>query len=166
VILFYPAELRLRSQVEQTCPGGSIDFGADGKHPVFTPPPGAPPSQVAAAQKVIDDFVTAGDWRIYRTRLITDIYNDIRSLTALQTQHLTTDLYSGTPMKALLDTGYNAAAIAALLTVRQCGFASQAADRTIIDRNVFSQYAADNPTYLLSPSWDTTISVPGWEPIP
>jgi hypothetical protein len=68
-------------------------------------------------------------------------------------------------MKALLDTGYNGPTISALLTVRQCGFSAQAADRTIIDNNVFSLYTQDNVYYLTQPAFDPTINVSALVPV-
>jgi len=121
----------------------------------------------ATAEQITQGNQIASTWSTtpQQTRQQTDIYNDIRNLTALQKQHIQSDLYCGTPMKALLDTGFNGPTISALLTVRQCGFASQAADRTIIDNNVFSLYTQDNVYYLTHPSFDTSINVSALVPV-
>jgi hypothetical protein len=130
---------------------------------IVTYDPSATAGQIAQGNQI------ASTWPTYnqQTRPITAIYTDVRALSASQKNNITGpsgDLYSGTPMKALLDVGVNQTIIAALLTVRQCSFCSAAADRQLIDNQVTALYTADNPYYLSAPSFDSTINVTALEP--
>jgi len=118
----------------------------------------------ATAGQITQGNQVASTWPTYnqKTRDITAIYTDVRALSASQKNNITGpsgDLYSGTPMKALLDTGGNQNTIAALLTVRQCSFCTAAADRALNDNQVTALYTADNPYYLSQPAFDPTINV-------
>ena len=169
MILYYSAQQRLQYSVEAACPGGSIDFGANGQSPVFTPPPGAPPAQVAAAQKVVNDFVTAGDWRLYQTRALVPIRNDLNALTLARRHAIFNDLWSipagQAETRLLLDNGPNAPAIWPHYMLNEIGILNS----TQLDTNqtyVTCLYVQDLPFYLVNPSFDPTLNIPGIEPMP
>lgn len=89
------------------------------------------------------------------------IYNSLAALSSTQKTNIWTDLSSGSPAKYLADLGPNAAAIAALdWAVRFSGLGAAAI--TDAKLRIAAIYVADNPTYLLSPSFDPTINVPAW----
>jgi len=132
---------------------------------IVTYDPSATPAQIAKGNQVASTWPAGNQ----QTRTVTAIYTDVRALSASQKNNITGpsgDLYSGTPMKALTDTGPNLPTIAALLTTRQCSFCSAAADRALIDNQVTAQYSADNVYYLSQPSFDPTINVAALEPVP
>jgi hypothetical protein len=161
--MIYQPAIRLQMELRRVL---GLECGVSGPDSAgkftVTYPPGATSGQIAQGDSIASTWPTT----VYRERHQTDIYSDVRNLTAAQKGNIQGDLYSGTPMKVLLDPGPNAAAISALLTTRQCSFATQVADRAVIDNNVFALYSQDNPLYLTQPPWDSTINVAAWEPVP
>jgi hypothetical protein len=93
-------------------------------------------------------------------RTLLAIYTDLQALTAAQKTNVWTDLSSGTPKKYLQDVGRNAAAIAALDWAATDSGATGTA-LTAAKLRIGAMYVQDNPAYLINPSFDPTINVPG-----
>lgn len=93
-------------------------------------------------------------------RALYAIYTDLQGLSATQKTTVWNDLSSGAPKKYLLDTGRNAAGIAALdWGVTDSGAA--AASLLAAKLRLAAMYVQDNPRYLVAPAFDPTINVPG-----
>lgn len=97
-------------------------------------------------------------------RRLLDIYNAIVALNNTQKTNIWSDLTSGTPMKISTDTGPNATSIFLLWRI-----ASNASlpTTTITDMRITAAayYVQDNPYYLVNPTFDLTINIPGDEAI-
>lgn len=111
-----------------------------------------------------NQLLATWDMRPYRARRLIDLINDLNALTSTQKTNISNDLFSGTPLKVLLDPGANISPIFVLY------WGTQTPGLTTQDKNLAKLYAAamyvqDNPAYLIQPTFDTTINVPGWEPI-
>lgn len=119
-----------------------------------------------ATQAQIDQgnqLLATWDYRTYRSRLIGDLINALNALTATQKQEIWTDLTSGTPPKVLTDLGGNNAALYVLKWAAGTGMAS--GDIAQAKLYAAAMYVQDNPAYLINPTFDTSINVPGWEPV-
>lgn len=88
------------------------------------------------------------------------IYIDLQALSTTQKTEVWTDLSSGSPKKYYTDVGPNAAAIAALDWAASDSGATGAA-LTSARLRITASYVQDNPTYLVNPSFDPGINVPG-----
>lgn len=91
------------------------------------------------------------------------IYNAIVALTNAQKTAVWADLTSGSPVKISQDVGANAGAL--FLMWRLASNASLPA-AVVIDMKLTAAayYAQDNPTYLVAPTFDATINIPGDQP--
>lgn len=88
------------------------------------------------------------------------IYVDLQALSAAQKIEVWNDLSSGSPKKYLLGTGPNTAAIGALdWAVTDSG--ATGASLTAARLRIATAYVQDNPEYLVHPSFDPGINVPG-----
>lgn len=119
----------------------------------------------ATAQQIStgDNLAMAADLRSRTSRLMCSIYSDLLTLNTTQQTNAWSDLSSGTPKKYLLDTGINAAAIGALdWAVTDSGATDTALKNARL--RIAAAYIQDNPTYLVNPTFDPTINVPGDQP--
>lgn len=88
------------------------------------------------------------------------IYVDLQALSTAQKLEVWNDLSSGSPKKYLLGTGPNTAAIGALdWAVTDSG--ATGASLTAARLRIATAYVQDNPEYLVHPSFDPGINVPG-----
>lgn len=97
---------------------------------------------------------------VRKQRPLYAIYADLQALTAAQKTAVWSDLSSGTPKKYLTDAGPNAAAIGALDWAASDSGAT-GASLTAARMRITAAYCQDNPSYLVHPSFDATINVPG-----
>jgi hypothetical protein len=96
----------------------------------------------------------------YTNQSLVNIYTAIQALTATQKTNISNDLFSGSPMKVLTDAGPNAASLAVLWYQTQTATLSTA-DKNLAKLLAAAMYVGDNPNYLVQPSFDTSINVPG-----
>lgn len=93
------------------------------------------------------------------------LYAEIQALTTTQKNNILADLFAGTPMKVLIVTaqsnGRNEGAIGALHWAVVNSIAPVAAINDARLRAT-AMYVQDNPTYLIHPSFDSSINVPGY----
>lgn len=94
------------------------------------------------------------------SRTLIAIRADLASLTNTQKNNIWTDITSGSPPKWSTDAGSNAAALA-VLTLLGASSTLSAADVLEAKLRGVAMYCQDNPTYLVNPSFDPTINVPG-----
>jgi hypothetical protein len=118
------------------------------------------PQLTGAQSTQMGNLVTAWDPRPRTKRPIYAIYNDLAALTTTQQGNVWADLSAGTSPKYLLDSGPNAAAIAALDWVVRSSGAAGAALLGARLRTV-AMYVQDNVSYLVFPAFDATINVSG-----
>jgi hypothetical protein len=110
------------------------------------------------------NIAAAFDGLARRPRPILAIYQQLLALTATQKTAIGNDLFAGSPMKVLTDTGANAAAIAVLhWGAVNAGLAAAAV--TDAKLRAAACYAQDNPQALVNPVYDASINVPGDEPV-
>lgn len=122
------------------------------------------PTATQAQINQMNQIASTWDMRVYRTSRIYDILTAIQALTTTQKTNISNDLFSGTPLKALLDDGANASAIFCLYYIVQTASMS-GADKNLAKLYAAAMYCQDNPMYLITPPFDTSINVPGWSPI-
>jgi len=91
----------------------------------------------------------------YRSRLLWDIWQQLNALTTKQQNSITTDLQTGSPPKQFAIEQTNTSSAFSSWQVSSGASMTSAAF-----------YIQDNPTYCINPPFDTTINVPGWEPVP
>jgi len=123
------------------------------------------PSATQAQKDQGDSIASTWPNTDYRSKPLWHIYSDVNGLSATQKAAVTNDLFAGTPAKALQDEGANASGIYSVY------YSTQTATLSVADKNtgklyVIMFYVQDNPTYLINPPFDPSISVPGWEPVP
>lgn len=117
-----------------------------------------------AQQTTMNSIVAQFDPRPRTKRAIYTIYTDLLALNATQQTNVWNDFSSGNPTKYLLDQGNNAAAIAVLdWVVKKSG--TSGANLTDARMRAVAMYTQDNPKYLVTPTFDATINVPGDMPI-
>lgn len=110
---------------------------------------------------VCNDPATGAFLGIRKT--VATIYTQIGALTATQKANIWTDLTSGSPAKWTTNEGANAAAIGiGVGIVANLVAALTTAALTDQKIRVVAAYVWDNPTYLVTPSFDTSINVPGY----
>lgn len=101
---------------------------------------------------------------VYQSRTLVDLVNALSTLTGTQQTNIVNNLFVGNPLRVLMDAGPDTAAIGVLYYI------TQITTLPVSSINLAKLYAAamyvqDNPTYLISPSFDVTINVAGWGPI-
>ena len=116
----------------------------------------ATPAQIQQGDSITATF----DLHDRGPRPLYAIYTDLQALSTTQKTEVWTDLTSGTPKKYFLDTGPNAAAIGALDWAATDSGATGAA-LTAARIRIAAFYVQDNPNYLVNPSFDPGINVPG-----
>lgn len=114
----------------------------------------------AGQQTQLNTVVAAWDARPRAARSLLAIYTDLVALTNTQKTNIWADLSSGTPAKYLQDTGTNTAALVVLDWVVQSSGATGAA-LTSAKLRAAAMYVQDNVDYLVHPTFDSTINVPG-----
>jgi hypothetical protein len=120
---------------------------------------------LTAQQKTtLDAVVSAHDGRPRRKRRLYDVFQAIGALSNSQKLAISSDLFSGTPPKFALDEGDDSPDLLVLYVLQLTGGLSTA-DKNLVKQAAASVYARDNPTYLVHPSFDPTINVPGEEPV-
>ena len=108
----------------------------------------------------MESIVSAYDLRPRIPRPLYAIYNDLVALTTTQQANIWADISSGTIPKYLLDAGPNTAALVVLdWAVRSSG--ATGAALTAAKFRAVALYVQDNPTYLVTPTFDATINVAG-----
>jgi hypothetical protein len=125
---------------------------------------------VPAAQKQQAVTITEGfDLRPHRPRPLWQIRADIQALTPAQWSNIWADLSApvsgGPPRKYLTDYGANVAGIFVFdwsLYVSGPTAAQQQAGQI----SLVAMYTQDNPNFLVHPPFDSSIFVPGDEPVP
>lgn len=154
-------------RLELTFAALGIPLAGTSYDPTATPPlsvtyaPDAAPAQIDQGNTLLASW----DMRIYRTRTLSDLIAALQALTAAQKTNISNDLFSGSPFKVLTDTSSNESAIYVLYYNTQTGGTS-ASDKNLAKLYAASLYVQDNPVYLIQPTFDSSINVPGWEPIP
>jgi len=136
---------------------------------------GGPPWVVSydpsATQAQIDQgnsMAASFDGKGRQARLLTAIYNDVRVLTTAQLGRVWADIAAAVPeapRKYLADAGPNAAALFVMDWVVYVQ-APTGAQLTAARNNIIAQFVQDNPLYLVTPSFDSTITVYGDEAPP
>jgi hypothetical protein len=116
--------------------------------------------QLVTLNGVIAAHVPAGP---RKPRLLLDVYNDLVALSAAQKTNINADLFVGSPPKFTGDTGSSQADLLVLWTLQQVGGLS-VGDKTLVKLAAAAIYCLDNPKYLVHPSFDATILVPGDQP--
>jgi len=125
--------------------------------------PAATPAQIDQGNAVVAGF--DGKWR--QSRLIYDLYANIGALSAAQKQNAWSAATAGDPPLWAQDRGVNAADLHIIwLLATQLGVVSTVTDKNICRQMLLAIYTQDNPYFLVQPSWDTSINVPGLEPVP
>ncbi len=119
--------------------------------------PTATAAQIAQGNSILSSWV----YGTYQSRTLPDLYAALSALTAAQKSAIAADLFAGSLMKVLIDTGPNAAAIAVLYFLYQ-SLTLSSADKATAQLYAAAMYAQDNPAYLIAPAFDKTINVPGW----
>lgn len=107
----------------------------------------------AAAQSI-----TMGTNRELRS--LVSIYNDINSLTNSQKLNIWNDLTSGSPIKISTNKGNNAGNIFLIWRITE-NTSLPIATVTDMKLTAITYYTQDNPNYLVNPSFDNTINIPG-----
>ena len=116
-------------------------------------------------QAVVAGLVSTYDGRPRRKRKPYDIYTQIGALTATQKLNISNDLFGGSPPKFTQDIGDDSPDLLVLWTLQQTGGLSTA-DKNLVKQAAATIYCRDNPKYLVNPSFDTSINIPGDELIP
>jgi hypothetical protein len=111
----------------------------------------------------LDGVVAAHDGRPRRPRVLYNIYQDVNALTGAQKTNIGADLFGGSPPRVSTDTGPNAPDLLIIWTMRQLTSLA-VADKRLLETDAISIYVLDNPTYLVHPSFDPSINLPGDEP--
>ena len=97
-----------------------------------------------------------------KLRTLIDIRADVAALSTAQKNAAWTNFTSGSPPLWSTDAGPNAAALA---TLQMLGASSNLAAADILEAKIraVAMYVQDNVNYLVNPSFDATINVPGDE---
>ncbi len=98
-----------------------------------------------------------------KARLLMDIFQSIRGLTATQQDLIWNDLNSGNPPKFTLNQGANQGAMAALHWAVTSLNGATAVEKRNASSRIAAMYVMDNWTYLVHPPFDPTINIPGDE---
>lgn len=117
----------------------------------------------AQEEIVVSNIITAHDSRPKHKRTIFSIRVELNALSAAKKNAVWNDINSGNPPKWSLDAGPNAAAIAAIEFSATSVAGITAAEKTEARLRLVAMYIQDNPKYLVNPSFDPTINVPGNE---
>jgi hypothetical protein len=104
----------------------------------------------------------AFDPRPRKLRLLYSIYQDIGALTAQQKTNIANNLFAGTPPLFTQDKGEKAADLLVLWTLIQTGGLSNS-NKNLVRQSAAAIYVLDNVNYLVHPSFDSSINVPGDE---
>lgn len=120
-----------------------------------------------AEKTTLDNVVAAHDGRPRQKRTLYKIFADIKALSTQQYNHLWADANSTLDgvSKYLTSKGVNAAAIFSMDWTAQLG-STAGGQQSNARTSILSMYVQDNPSYAVNPSFDTSINVPGDEPIP
>lgn len=95
-------------------------------------------------------------------RTLLAIYNDLNVLTVTQKNNIWNNLSAGTPKLYQTDKGTNAGAIGTLdFLLGQTTANWNATDLISLKMRITMNYVQDNPSYLVHPTFDSTINVPG-----
>lgn len=113
-----------------------------------------------AAQPVPLDYTTPISPTARKPRTLLAIRNDISNLTGTQKTNIWNNFISGSPPLWATDAGPNAAALA-VLQLMGASVTLSAADVLEAKIRAVAMYCQDNPNYLVTPSFDNTINVPG-----
>src|SRR5262245_6798115 len=114
----------------------------------------------------MDNTIAVHDGRLRQKRPLLEIYQDLGVLTGAQMTTIWNDLMSGTPHKLTQDEGPNAGSILVLDWVNNWTTTITVADRTEGKKRAITMYTQDNVNYLVHPPFDTSINIPGDEPVP
>jgi len=163
MINYYPSGARLQAELRKQL---GIDCGVSGPDAAGTfvvhYPPGTPQSVQDQGNAI------AATWPAtdYRSRLMWDIKEQLQQLPAEQLQKIYGDLWTQTwPPKLVKTEGQNSSGIFASYAVWTFG-GTTPGDADILRLYGSAMYIQDNPAYAINPPFDTTINVPGWEPVP
>lgn len=123
--------------------------------------PTATAGEISAGDNVAINFdLTEG---LRKPRILYSIWQDIGALTGAQKTAIATDLFGGNPPKVTQDTGPNAPDLLTLWVLQNTTTLSTV-DKQSAQRAAMSIFTLDNPTYLVHPPFDPSISIPGDEP--
>lgn len=122
----------------------------------------------AAQQTTMNSVVAAFDPRPRVARSIYAIYTDLAALTTTQQTNVWNDLSAIATgqivPKYLLDAGGDTAAIVVMdWVIKKSG--TSGANLTDARLRIASMYVQDNPKYLVHPTFDSTINIPGDQPV-
>lgn len=96
-------------------------------------------------------------------RSLLAIYQDLNALTDLQRTAIWLDVTTGTPPRWATSDGPNAGTVMALSVPAIDLTGLTVAVQTRARMKLVAAYVLDRPKYLVNPSFDATINVPGWE---
>lgn len=94
------------------------------------------------------------------TRPLFDLVTALNGLNATQKTNISNDLFGGSPAKWTQATGENSSSILVIFTLTQTATLSTA-DKNLAKIHGTALYIQDYPNYLVNPSFDPTINVPG-----
>jgi hypothetical protein len=120
---------------------------------------------LTVAEKTVLDAVVAAHVPAgpRKPRTLLAILTDLQALTATQQQAVWTDFTSGSPPKWAGDAGPNAAALFCQLgTATDLGLTGAALTKARFRAVAF--YVQDNNSYLIHPSFDSSINIDGSQP--
>lgn len=121
--------------------------------------------EIATGTGVVQNFVVPPDTR---PRLLADIYDALKALTVAQKTNVDANLFESvggaTPLWKT-NRGVNAGAMLALWASSQLSTPSNA-DKTLLKLAICAMYVSDNPSYLVHPTFDSSINVSGVENVP
>jgi hypothetical protein len=116
--------------------------------------------------QTLDAVVASHDGRPRQKRPFIDIYNQINALTNQQKTAINNDLFGGPPAnKWSRGNTPSTAAMAATYYSATVPNGITAAEKNTARLYIAAMYCYDNVNYLVRPSFDPTINVPGDEPI-
>ena len=128
----------------------------------ITYPPGTPQNIQDQGNAIAATWPTT----LYRSRLMWDIAQQLQQMDPQKLNEIYGDLWVNTwPPKLVKSEGANSSGIFAMYGTWQFAGTSPG-DADICRLYGTAMYIQDNPTYCINPSFDPSISVPGWEPVP
>src|SRR5215469_4032071 len=126
------------------------------------------PSATQAQKDQGNQIASTWPTTVYQTRALVPIRNDLNALSLARRHAIFNDLWSipagQAETKILLDNGPNAPAIWGFYMWNEIGLLNS----TQLDTNqtyVTCLYVQDLPFYLVNPSFDPTLNIPGIEPM-
>lgn len=120
-------------------------------------------TSATAQQKAdVEAFIGAWDWEPRRPRDLKDIVADLDALTVQQKGSIWTYISGGTPVRWKQS---NRGDVWTCLRISENFVSLTAGEKTALRIQAVAIYVREEfPDFLINPSFDPTINVPGWEP--